>query len=493
MFATIAACRPAPPSHPPEGVDVERYTVHLRLDPATLRLSGRVRLDVRHPAGLAALPLALDDAMEVRAVRVNGRTVSITHRDGTLSVPLDGDTLSAVEVVYRGVPEEGVYRAEAAGQTVVYTDAWPTRGAGWLPGLHVPSDPAALDLTLDVPPGVEVVASGTPAPAGTPGRFRFHLSADAPTYTFAFAVADFTEVADTSAGGIPIRHHLLEPDKAPLLARTAAVLDTLQELLGPYPYVSYGTVQVPMEFAGMENAAMPFLRADLYTVYDGQNAVEEINIHEAVHQWFGNDVVPADWRELWLAEGFATYLSTVVYERLDGPEIAQRQRVLMTQLSLRDAQRPLVPARYRHPSEVLTATAYGKGGSVLHLLRLRVGDAAFFRAVRRLAQEWADRPLTTTTVKFTFEAESGEDLAPFFRYWVYGRPIPTLPTTWDAEARRLRWHVEGDEGTLARLPFELLIRQGGTERAVSALAGEAVLPGPERPEVEPVGVLLRVR
>jgi aminopeptidase N len=247
-----------------------------------------------------------------------------------------------------------------------------------------------------------------------------------------------------------------------------------------------------MTFAGMENAAAPFLQADLYRVYDGQNAVEAVNVHEAVHQWFGNDVVPADWADLWLAEGFATYLTTVVYERLDGAEAARRQRVLMAMLPARAARRPLVPERYADPEVLLTPTVYQKGAAVLHLLRLRLGEAVFFDALRRLTSGYAERPLSTVALQTALEEEGGRELDALFEYWVYGERIPTLRTTWDPVRRRLTWHVEGDGGTLAGVPFELVARQPARDVIVKATAGGATLPGSEAPEVLPVGILLEI-
>ena len=508
LAVALAACgdRPAESDGvdapgPQPGVDVQAVRAVVELDPATLRLDATATLEITHPDTVRTLVLGLDDVLDVVTVRVGGVGALFWREGDALYVPLaapaagGGRRQSAVEVVYGGTPAAGLYADDAAGQRVVYTDGWPDRTAGWLPTVHHPSDPARLDLTLDVPAASEVVASGRPVSdvvAGGRRRARFVLGADAPPYTWAFAVADFT--VTEQSGPVPVRHALLDAGQADQLGRTPAVLAALAEMLGPYPYEGYATVQVPMAYAGMENAAAPFLRADLYGArVAGRSPVEEVNVHEAVHQWWGNAVVPADWRDLWIAEGAATYLTTEVYRRLDGPDAGRRYQTLMSrQIGPDDAAARLVPAAYADPAEVLTPTVYQKGGAVFHLLRLTLGDAAFYAALRRVQRDFADRPLSTDALRRSLEASSGRDLGPLFRRWVTGTGLPVLTTRWDRATRTLAWEVSGDDGTLDGVPFELYVRQGDDARFVPAGDGVVGLSGDRRPDVEPVGVLLTV-
>ncbi len=489
----VVAPRPQP------GVDVRSVVAVLDLDPATLALDAAATLEVSHPDTLRTLLLGLDDALAVASVTVRGRDAPFMRSDDVLSVslPADGARQSAVRIVYGGTPQAGVYADDADGQRVVYTDGWPDRTAGWLPGVHHPSDAATLDLTLTVPAAFDVVASGAAVSDDVAdGRrtARFVLTEEAPPYTWAWAVADFSVVEQD--GVVPIRHALLAGDVglADRLGRTPQMIAALAEVLGPYPYASYATVQVPMVYAGMENAAAPFLRSELYAeTLEGRNPVEEVNAHEIVHQWWGNAVVPADWRDLWLAEGAATYLTTEAYARLDGNDAGRRFRLLMSrQIGPEDAAARLVPASYADPADVLTPTVYQKGGSVFHLLRLTLGDQAFFEALRFVQAEFADRPLSTGDFRGALEASSGRDLGRLFGRWVTGEGLPTLTTRWDRATRTLAWEISGDDGTLDGVGFELYVVQGDDARWVPATDGVLGLDGDRAPTVEPVGILMTV-
>ena len=501
---SLAACGGAPTDDgidapaPQPGVDVEAVRAVIEVDPDDLSIQATATLDVAHPDSLTQLILGLEDGLDVTTVAVGGDAVLYWETGDRLYVPLPpGASRSEVTVRYGGTPGAGLYADEAAGQRVLYTDGWPDRTAGWIPTVHHPSDPATFDLTLVVPLPLEVVASGrmvSDSIAEGRRHARFVLEQPAPPYTWAWAVGDFSIVEQD--GAVPIRHALLADDAAlsARLDRTPEALGVLTDMLGPYPYDSYTTVQVPMVYAGMENAAAPFLRADLYGAEaEGRNPVEEVNLHELVHQWWGNAVVPADWGDLWLSEGAATYFTAEAQRRMDGWDAGRRYLTLMSRsIEPEDAARRLRPDALDDPADALSPTVYQKGGAVFHLLRLALGDGVFFPAIRQIRDDYADRPLSTDAFRQSLEQASGRDLGPIFDRWVYGEGLPTLRTRWDAPTRTLAWEIEGDSGTLDSLPFELYVRQGDDAWFVPARDGVFSPPGDARPEVEPVGLLLTV-
>ncbi|HEX8299867.1 MAG TPA: M1 family aminopeptidase [Rubricoccaceae bacterium] len=500
VCVALAGCRAAsdPVSAPPPqpGVDVVSADVRLRVDPEALAVRARSRLRIAHPRALRALRLGLDDALTVAAVRLDGRAAAFTREGDALVVPLPGtERASTVEIDYSGTPAAGLYAAEAAGQRVVFTDGWPDRTAGWLPAVHHPSDPFALRLAVSVPEVYDVVLSGEPrgetVDAGV-RTVRSQLPAGAPSYTAAFAIGHFETVEDTT-GSVPVRHYVLPLDAAvaPDLRRVSAALDTLAAMLGPYPFATFATVEVPIAYAGMENAAAPFLQAALYReTATGRTPVEEVAIHELVHQWWGNRVPPAEWRDLWLAEGPATYLTAETLGRLDGPDARMRHLArIVRETPLDIARTRLVPERLAQPEDVLSLAVYNKGAALMHVLRLTVGERAFWGALRAIQAE--ARPVSTAGFRAAFERASSRSLAAVFDYWASGTQVPRLETRWDDGV--LSWSLSGDGGTLTGLPVEVLVRQGETERLVRVSAGRVRLPGSAQPDVWPVGVLLDIR
>ncbi|MEM6783614.1 MAG: M1 family aminopeptidase [Bacteroidota bacterium] len=513
----LAACDRDPQALPPqEGMDVHSYEVFLNVDPGAQVVRGLSRIVVGEASGHDTLRVRFDDERAVRSVQVDGSEVGVTYQAGHLYVPFPrGSSFIDVEYLLEG-PQDGLFYEDAEGQAVVFTDSQFLRGASWLPAVHHPADPATLILEVTAPDTFEVVASGRSWPASPVSvsdheqRWTFELDAAVPVYTFAFAVGAFatTEQSVTLPSGatVPIRHHLLGADTtdARWLVRTPETLAYFDATLGPYAFDTYATAQVPIPFAGMENAATSFLRHDLYgETYRSHNVirniVEEVNVHEVAHMWFGNRVTIRDYADLWLSEGIVSYLTTMFYEAADGPDMARELRVRMADFAssndLYDARQPLVLDTVEDPMDLVGRTVYLKGGCVTHLLRLTLGDDAFVRALRRTYAEYGldQRPLSTVAFQTLLEDEAERDLDAFFDYWVYGTQIPTLRTGWDNTTGLLTWTVEDDAGLLDGLATELQILQEGATQAVALADGQVTLTGERPPTIRPVGVPMRIR
>lgn len=503
------------------GVDVLRYVADLNLEPEKRRLAGTAELELTRPDTLTRLRLFLA-GMTIDSVRASGRAVSYRRSGDTVEVELPaGETETELIIAYQGVPTAGLYRRSFAGQPVVFTDSWPTRARHWLPSVDVPSDPARFSLELTVPAGYETVANGVQTARrigdsagaqtsesgsagesggdGSPGTVttEWSLSAPAPTYSLAFAVGDFAPTSTVAGDTLAVDYYLLDADSAAAsyLSRTPESLAFLRDQFGAYSYDNYQVVQVPIQYGGMENAALPFLNAELFRSGRG---VESTQIHEAVHMWFGDRVVLERWRDLWLSEGVATYYTTRFYEHADGREEARRRWVRMVDIPPEELEKStvLVPDRPVDPNAFLTWVPYQKGASVLHLLRRAIGDEPFAAAMRETYRRHRDDPITTPEFRAILEEHAARPIDGIFDYWVYGDRLPTLRTSWSPETRRISWTVEDDAGTLEDVPFELQVRAGDSTRYVPAASGSYAVPAQvelaETPRVRPVGILMHV-
>lgn len=491
LLSLASACGGVDTELPPQGLSVLHYDIDLSVDVDRLTVEGRAT--IRFVGESDTLRLTLDGP-SVDSVTIGGRGVRFSHRKGVLLVHsgTGGDT-SEVAVYYRGRPARGLYAGEIDRQRVVYTDGWPTRISGWMPGVHHPSQPASLTLELRHPPGHIAAASGRAIERGETYS-RWQLDARAPTYSFAFALGPFERRSDDDSE-LPITHYHIggTTTGADVLDGSRDMVTIFERMLGIYPYQSLSTVPVPFGFAGMENASSAFLNADLY---GDQDALVEVLAHEIAHQWFGNTITIADWKDLWISEGFTTYLSTMLFERIDGPDAARGHLVRLALLETAQARSApaIVPVEIQSPDDMLSWVVYRKAGSMLHALRLRVGDDVFLEGLRTIVERHSQRPASTAEVVSIFSAVSATNLGDFFDFWLSERTFPRLALRWDASASVLSWDVRDDGGALDEVDFELEITIDDDVWYVNRKETSIELHGVRKlPVVRSVGVMLDIR
>jgi aminopeptidase N len=194
--------------------------------------------------------------------------------------------------------------------------------------------------------------------------------------------------------------------------------------------------------------------------------------HELAHSWFGNLVTTKDWSNLWLNEGFATFMEAVYREKLNGRtdymrKVREDADAFMDSDSFSQIRPPLLNLK-AHPDTVFDAPTfvYQKGGAVLHTLREELGDEVFWKAVNVYLNRHKFNVVDYTDLKKVMEEVSGKDLTWFFNQWVIkgGYPKLTVKPTYSATKKRLiltvtqTQKIDAITPAVFTLPLEVEIR-----------------------------------
>ncbi|HEY0636717.1 MAG TPA: M1 family metallopeptidase [Pseudonocardiaceae bacterium] len=440
------------PSYGNGGYDVSHYDIRLRYDPATDRLSGTTTIVAKPTQDLTRFNL--DFALTTNAVRVNGAVASFAAEGAELVVTpptlLRAGSLMTVVVTYTGIPSE----VEVDGYT-----AWTRTPDGglavgqpeiawwWYPSNDHPRDKATFDISVAVPTGHEVLANGVltgqlPQP-GNQTRWSWRTTRPMATYLAFLAIGQYEVVTGTGSGGQPMVNAYGEnlgeyefPAKASI-ERTPEIVDFLSGVLGPYPFESQGGV-VPVFGPGFA------LETQTRSVYDRQffrrGSNTYVVVHENAHQWFGDSVSVRSWRDIWLNEGFATYLEWM-WSEVIGEGTAQEV------FEFEYAFRPVESTFWQvlpgdpGPNRIFNSAVYDRGAMTVHALRLAVGDEAFLSILRTWVAEQRFGNGTIEQFMALSERISGQDLDALFRTWLFtaGRPeLPGLAARTAAEVPRPR-------------------------------------------------------
>jgi len=503
-------------------VDVIHYDAVLGLPgPGGTTVDGVAVLTLR--ATRTGVPAAVLDftGLAVTEVSVDGARVDARHADGRLSVPLPSgagpaDTF-AVRIAYRGTPDDALFLGRNVhGHPVAFVDNWPNRTRFWLPTDDHPSDKATASLTVYAPEGWKVISNGrplledAPAPPAADGArrraWRWRTDVAVSPYNLVFGAADMevrtvglaacgsAPASPREDGCVEVSAWLYPEDVGQAdvsFRRAAQMVDFFTDLIGPYPFEKLAHVQSSTRFGGMENASAIF-----YTdrgLASGRS-MEGTVAHETAHQWFGDSATEADWPELWLSEGFATYFGHLFFEEADGAAAFRRlmEEDRGTVLASDDVKGPVIDRSEQNLFALLNDNNYPKGGWVLHMLRGILGDETFFQGIRRYYGTFAGKTATTRDLQAAMEVVSGRELGWFFHQWLEepGYPELDLTSRWDAATGEVVVTVRQTQDAswpTFRLPLEIEVRPdaGGSARhAVEVTEREQTYrflsPGPAR-------------
>ncbi|BBM72085.1 M1 family metallopeptidase [Rhodothermus marinus] len=505
--------------------DVTFYELALRVEPDARRIDGTLTVQARVVHPLIWFVLDLDTVLTVRRIeeQVAGRWVPRTfeHRpDGRIWTHLAHTRQPGRQVVlrvhYGGVPREAPYPPWIGGFTWARTvDGRPwiatsNQGEGadlWWPCKDHPSDePDSMALHITVPEPLVVASNGrlrrVERHADGTRTYHWFVSTPINNYGVALNIAPYRTVDTTyvSVAGdtIPVTFWVLPERAADARRMLPEFLDHLafyERRLGPYPFRAdkYGIAHTP--FLGMEHQTIIAYGSDFS---DRPYGYDWLHHHELGHEWWGNLVTAYDWKDFWLHEGFCTYMQALYAEERFGPE-AYRAELMRYRSAIRN-RRPIAPRTSKTTTEMYFADPatgqtdndiYYKGAWVLHTLRYLIGDAAFFRALRRMAypdpalERVVDgrqcRFATTDDFATLVEEITGQELDWFFEVYVRRAELPRLVVTREPDRLILRWETPDN----LPFPMPVEVQIGDTRRRIPMPDGEAVVPLGEL-EAEPI-------
>ncbi|CAA0302330.1 Cold-active aminopeptidase (fragment) [Alteromonas infernus] len=312
----------------PNEVRVTHLSLDLTANFETKQLIGDVTLDVKR-AKPENNTLVLDTrALDIDSVTVNGESVpfEIGKTDPDLGTPLTITLPSAansVTVAYSTSPDasgvQWLTPAQTAGKQhpFLFTQAQAVHARSFIPLQDSPQVRVTYDATIKTPEALLAVMSASNDPTTKrDGEYEFTMPQPIPSYLIALAIGDLKFKAMGERTGVYAEPALLE-SAAKEFEDTEAMLEVTEETYGPYQWDRYDLLILPpsFPFGGMENPRLSFITP---TVIAGDKSLVSLIAHELAHSWSGNTVTNATWRDLWLNEGFTTYLTYRIMEMIYG-------------------------------------------------------------------------------------------------------------------------------------------------------------------------------
>ncbi|MFJ8312181.1 MULTISPECIES: M1 family metallopeptidase [unclassified Streptomyces] len=419
-----------------DGYDVQHYSLDLDYDPASGHLKGGATIVARATKDLSALDLDFA-GMDVEEATVDSRPAAVNRAGDELTLrPHDeltgGETFTAY-VRYSGSPKtitdpdgsvEGWLRSPDGG---VLALGEPTGSMTWFPSNNHPSDKATYDIKVTVPDGLQAVSNGElAAKTSINGRTTFSWRTKEPmaTYLATVAIGPY-EIDDKgiTKSGIPL-YTAVDPgvkkQSAGVVAQLPDIMAWEEKNFGPYPFSSTGVVVAPEKAAGyaLETQNRPVIPLDHFDT--------STLVHELTHQWFGDSVTPAVWRDMWLNEGFAQYSEWLWSEDHGGPSA---QQLFDEEYAKDDGDEiwSFPPAEPPTAAEVSARPVYVRGAMVVHKIRQAVGDEKFHALLRDWVRTY--RHANASTADFTrfVDKEAGTSLSMVWDTWLYGDGKPDSP------------------------------------------------------------------
>lgn len=418
--------------------DVKYYNCHWNIDPNILYISGNVTsYFVVNQVAFDSINFDMSAALGVDSVKYHQTQLSYSRNGDVLTLNLPAiipiNNLDSITIYYHGIPPTTGFgsfiKNSHASQPIIWTLSEPYGASDWWPCKNGLTDKAdSIDIYIQTPSTYRAASNGKLVEEiATGSDVIYHWKHRYPiaTYLICASVTNYARYSNFVPFGndtVEVLNYVYPEDSASAVSQTLDIVPVMQlydTLFGIYPFKNekYGHAQFGWG-GGMEHQTMTFVGGFGH----------ELIAHELAHHWFGDKVTCASWRDIWLNEGFATYLSALTYEHMFNqqywiPFKSQRLSSILSQ-----------PGGSVWCSDTTSVNrifdsrlTYSKGAMILHQLRWIIGDSAFFAAINNYLADvsCAYGFATTDLLKSHFEASCGQSLTWYFDDWFTGEGYPS--------------------------------------------------------------------
>ena len=440
--------------------DLQNITVTLSVDYTGKKFTG-TSVNTLAPLrdGLKTLPLNAGQGLKITSVLLDDAPAKYT-RDGDLLTIATGRSITKgqnvkVAVSYEGGNVQGAgFGAGGGFHWINPTDGNPDRvgfwtqgesnyNRQWAPTWDYPNDFATSETITTVPAEWNVVGNGVLVSdkVNADGKTRtvhWKMTQAHATYLLALVAGPF-DMKKAKWEDVDLLY-VVPKGKGSLIdasfGDTPDMLTFYSKITGvKYAWPKYAQNAMYDFGGGMENVSSTTLgEGSLTDARSGFRTMASLNSHELAHQWFGDLVTCQDWGEAWLNESFATFFQTLYFEHSRGKNGYDRETDNNMATYFREAQRykrPISTKLYASPDNMFDSHTYPKGGTVLHTLRRKLGDEAFFAGIKLYLTRFRHSPVTADQLCRAMTDASGVNCQPFFDQWIFKPGHPVLEYAWN--------------------------------------------------------------
>jgi aminopeptidase N len=324
-----------------------------------------------------------------------------------LHVALPGQP-AKVRIHYKTAPTAAALQWLTPKQTMsgkypfMFSQSQPINARSFMPVQDTPAVRFTYTARIQAPEGMRVVMSADNDPKATgKGGWTFKMPQPVPSYLVAIGIGELEARTLGGRTGVYAEPQRIKAAEYELLD-TEKMVAAAESLYGPYRWGRYDMLVLPPSFpiGGMENPRLTFLTP---TMIAGDRSLVDLIAHELAHSWSGNLVTNASWKHWWLNEGFTTYVTTRIIEKLYGEEVAtmnlqlEQEEAIESLKGIPKEKQALVTRDPDDSSKHYTdeGLAYPKGAWFLRTLEQRAGRAAFDPFLRSWFDQHAFQSVTT--------------------------------------------------------------------------------------------------